>query len=403
MNRYSGPKRYLSDRQQDEYQARIAAAKTYLTNIGPSAEAWLFGKPYDATPGNPYFYTLLYNVLNLLKAMDLPLGASVLEVGSGPGWITEILIALGFHVWGIEPSEEMIRVAEQRVAGMVRHRRIQNPPEARFLCLPLEECPLPDGCVDGVLFNEALHHVVDEEKGLAQCARVLAPGGVLGVTGEAEWRPGRGELEDECDKEMARYGTLENPYCFEYLEHLLLGLGFEGVTRYHGVNGFFPVSRGGLTIAQAAQSPAGGCNHLTAWKAHPAARPTTASGRGRTAAELAVLGVTADARRRGVVCRVRATNVGETVWLNRPRPQGWVTLALVQGDLTAGQVEADPRNRLPRPVAPGETVEWDATFYLPTEASPGPWHLDLVNEGAFWFSANGSLTRPRLDIRVAAA
>src|SRR5262249_15382722 len=158
-------------------------------------------------------------------------------------------------------------------------------------------------------------------------------------------------LEGECDQEMARYGTLENPYCFEYLEHLLQRLGFEEITRYHGINGFFPASQGGLTIAQAAWAPAEANNHLTARRPRHDGRLPTASGRGRTAAELAVLAVTTDAGRRRVDCRLRASNVGETVWLDRLRPQGWVSLALYQGDLAAGRItEAQPRNRLPRPV-----------------------------------------------------
>ena len=33
----------------------------------------------------------------------------VLEVGSGPGWVTEMLMGLGFEVDAVEPSASMIR------------------------------------------------------------------------------------------------------------------------------------------------------------------------------------------------------------------------------------------------------------------------------------------------------
>ena len=64
-----------------------------------------------------------------------------------------------------------------------------------------------------------------------------------------------------------------------------------------------------------------------------------------------------------------------------------MTLALYRGTLSDGAfVEAASRNRLPRTVPPGQSVEMEAVYYAPAGGWDGDWRLDLVNEGAFWFN-----------------
>jgi SAM-dependent methyltransferase len=371
-------KRFLSD-QHERYLGYITAAKTYLAQIGTAADDWLFLKPYNRQNHQEFFH-LSYNVLNLLGAMRVPPRGRILEVGSGASWLTEILVGLGYEVYALEPSEDMIVAARQRIAGFIQHHRDRNPPPVHHLCESLEECSLADGSVDGIIFHEALHHVVDENRGLAQCFRVLSPDGVLGVTGEGAWIPGDRNLESQCEEEMARYGTLENPYTFEYLQYLLTKHGFEDVTRYHGINGFFPENAGHLTIRQAAQAPAHGCNHLTARKAPSG--PTTANQRGATRGSIRVLDARA-ATKDKVRIQVQLTNCGETAWLPGPRQLGWVRLALYRGELSGRNfVEAESRNPLPKLLAPGESIKMEAVY----TASAGEWRLDLVNENIAWFN-----------------
>jgi hypothetical protein len=273
---------------------------------------------------------------------------------------------------------------------------LQGVAPVHFLCETLEECSLPDKSVDGVIFDQSLHHVVDEERGLAQCFRVLAPGGVLGVTSEGAWIPGDRNLEKACEEEMARYGTLENPYTFEYLKYLLNRHGFEEVTRYHGVNGFFPEFMGDEPLKRAAQAPAECCNHFTARKG--SGRATTANQRGATRGEIRVLDVK---REPGGAVRIQVelTNRGETDWLPGPRPLGSVRLSLRRGNpgpvARMGRllrrvkrllgrhgefVEAAPGCSLAQVLSPGESVRLEAVFVAPPGGWKGDWRLDLVNE-----------------------
>jgi ubiquinone/menaquinone biosynthesis C-methylase UbiE len=391
-------RRYLSDRPQ-RYEAYLRAAEEYVGALAEGEFLSLYQKPFDRNPGNPTYYAKLYAVLNVLQAMEIRPGGRVLEVGSGPGWVTEILLGLGFEVDAVEPSASMIRVARERVAACVQHHHIANAPRVEFHYCSLEECALPDESVDAVLFYESLHHVIDEDRGLAQCFRVLRPGGVLGVGGESAWQPGNREQEDAWDEEMARFGTLENPFTAKYLDALLHKHGFREVVRCHGINGFFPVEMGNMTVKQAAQSPAELLSNLVARKPSSHFR-TTADPNTPTRAEVTVLGVRNDPAAGKVCLRVRLVNRGESIWLPGPMGMGWVTVALYRGELGgAGFQEATPRCRLPRRVAPGDEVVLEPCYLMPEGYQEHPWRLDLVSEWYFWFSTRGS---PPAEVRFPA-
>ena len=381
------PQRYLAN-QSSKYKQLIEAANTYAEKFESKNEPWLYRKPLDPTPGNPYFYSALYNAMNLLRVMHLPPGGRVLEVGSGAGWLTEILLGLGFEVVALEPSEAMVRVARRRLALFAEHHNIPEPLKVEFRCESLEACGLLDESVDGVIFYEALHHVVDENLGLAQCFRVLSPGGVLGVTAEAAWWPGS-PLEAAIDKEMAEYGTLENPYTQAYLDQILDEAGFKNITRYHGVNGFFPVAEGSRTLTEVADSPAGSSNHLTGRKSY--AGPTTKSSGVRTLANMHIRTADFCPTSRHVFLSIELTNCGETVWLaNEPSGIGYVTASIFQRVSGSSSQKEAGRLKIPRDVLPQETVIVEGLLPIDSGLSLDSWHVGLINEGYFWFDERGT-------------
>jgi ubiquinone/menaquinone biosynthesis C-methylase UbiE len=52
----------------------------------------------------------------------------------------------------------------------------------RFVEAPAEELPLPDGSFDLVLSTMSFHHWADQQRGLAEVRRVLAPQGLFVLT-----------------------------------------------------------------------------------------------------------------------------------------------------------------------------------------------------------------------------
>lgn len=99
----------------------------------------------------------------------LPVGASsVVDVGAGTGNLTRLLVERVEHVSAIEPDSRMRAVLARRVQG------------AQVLEGAAEQLPLRDGSQDAVLASSAWHWV-DARKAVPEAARVLRPGGRLGV------------------------------------------------------------------------------------------------------------------------------------------------------------------------------------------------------------------------------
>jgi SAM-dependent methyltransferase len=89
----------------------------------------------------------------------------VLDLGAGTGKLTTVLLDLGLDVVAVEPSEQM---------------RARIPPRAEVVEGSAESLPLEDASVDAVLVGQAFHWF-DPDKALAEMARVLRPGGTVGL------------------------------------------------------------------------------------------------------------------------------------------------------------------------------------------------------------------------------
>lgn len=99
---------------------------------------------------------------------DRPPGARVLDLGAGTGKGTRTLAGLGMQVTAVDPSE-----------GMLQALRTSSP-GVTALVGDAESIPLVDGSVDAVIALQAWHWFDSLAAG-AECARVLAGGGSLGV------------------------------------------------------------------------------------------------------------------------------------------------------------------------------------------------------------------------------
>jgi SAM-dependent methyltransferase len=99
---------------------------------------------------------------------DRPL--TVLDLGSGAGRFSAALAGeFGGPVHAVEPSAKM------REAAMARHAH----PAVTVTAGSAERIPLPDSSCDLALLFLSWHHVADPERGAAELARVVRPGGTV--------------------------------------------------------------------------------------------------------------------------------------------------------------------------------------------------------------------------------
>lgn len=105
----------------------------------------------------------------IIRTLELPSKASVLEFGSGWGNTTLALAQMGYQVTAID--------IEQRFLDMVAYRckDLANPP--RLLCRDFAAGAQMDDKFDAILFDASFHHCSDHRALLAALVDRLAPGG----------------------------------------------------------------------------------------------------------------------------------------------------------------------------------------------------------------------------------
>ena len=381
-------KRFLTDNP-IAYQSAIEAAQSYPAKLGNDEHEWLYWKPFDPTPGNPQYYRLMFDLLNILQEMKLPLRARILEIGSGSGWVTEILATMGFSVDSLEPSADLVKIAEQRCASFAKHHHFPGNPDIRFHNNTLEMVEFPDKSFDAILYFDVLHHVVDEELAIRKSFQFLKPGGCIGVI-DPSWHPSFKGLENQMIGEMAKYGTLENPFSTQYIDHLLKSAGFIKIERYVSVNGLFKAKDLSKSLAKFSPRPMAGSNNITARRPDEyfGFYPSCTNFNFSTNAQLKLISGGIDPKSRTAKLLVKLKNTGETLFDNRPDRIGHVTFSLRQDKPGMPTfIECVNRQPLNQLLIPGKSLTLELNFDLPSNTSTSNWELDMVSEAVFWFSA----------------
>ena len=153
----------------------VVDRSAHANSFGPAAHTYERGRP-----GYPD------------AALDwlLPPGQPrVLDLGAGTGKLTRSLTSRGLPVTAVDPSDGMLDELRRVLPAVPAHRGTA------------EQIPLPDDSVDVVLVAQAWHWV-DPARAVPEIARVLAPGGRLGLLWNvrdedgADWVRRLGEILD---------------------------------------------------------------------------------------------------------------------------------------------------------------------------------------------------------------
>lgn len=127
--------------------AAVAAEPKWIT-LGHPSYVWRFGQDRRLALVDQY----------------VPLkGKSILDVGCGLGTYVQKFRGFSEDVHGVDVDPERVAEASATLPNI----------QVSFG----ESLPFPDGRFDVVFLNEVIEHVEDDRKTLAECVRVLRPGG----------------------------------------------------------------------------------------------------------------------------------------------------------------------------------------------------------------------------------
>jgi SAM-dependent methyltransferase len=365
--------------------------REYVKDLPEGERLWLTTKPFSAPPSFE-LATCLRTFAHIVDHLKLGLRGQVLDVGCGPGWMSEYLARCGYWVTGIDISEDMVEIARSRVAAIPGLVGEGVEPIAEFHAMPVREMPWTDR-FDAAVLYDTMHHFDDELETLRVILRTLVPGGTIYIREGARPAPGS-ESEEALINEMRKHATLESPFDPRYLLDVVREAGFVDVRRLLEVDELVPVDdfrqpftafgrffryragRGEINTVIALKPlglevPSDDANFSGRLEPHGPWDTTSEPGK-------ALLWLT-------------VTNTGRAFWPSVqgfPVPPGVVTVApYTLGP--AGERRELARAMLPHGISPGASVH--VLIRTDAEAIAGrDIRIDLVREGLAWFSELGS-------------
>lgn len=376
--------------QKKEVKKYKAAAVEYPKRLEPWGHDYLFIKPFDDARHKNSSAQYFYHFASILKILELPQKAKILDVACGPGWLCEYLGRSGYDVTGIDISPDMIKIAEERIKAIKFGPQKDQFLQIKFLVGDAEKKKLGSEFYHTAIFYDSLHHFTRPIAVLKRVLASLKSGGILYI--QEGIKPEKGsEGEQNLIKEMNQFGTLEKPFDQPELFAILKEVGFVNIQAYEPVNLIVKREEGEI-IPPLRNSMVPMTNTVVARKPgnlydskFPHLLKATISIDKESIPKIVFPGTV-------LQLEVSLKNEGDTLWLSDPNSTtGFVTVGTKLLD-EKRQLLSDglERSNLPYNLPPGQKIALTHHFTAPTK--PGLYwiKLDLVDEQVTWFEDDGS-------------
>ena len=350
-------------------------------------------KPFQSVNETP---EMLENLGALFAGLHLGKAMTVLDFGAGTCWLSRLIAQLNCSVICCDPSAAALDIGRRFFAEHPPLTRELLPPQ--FLQFDGHRLELADESVDRIICFDAFHHVPNQAEVLRELARVLRPGGIAGFS-----EPGRYHSRaPQSQYDMRNHRVLENDIDLNEIFSLAAPAGFTDVKvrvmndlsiTLEQYNALFDGSAASLELRSAAwQRMHETMLNRTVFFLQKGERRLDSRGHAGLAHRMSVHPRTASSPAGApVTLTFTITNSGAAHWLTEGREIfGLVRLACHLYDEHEALLNLDYfRSELPRPVAPGETIQMTIAVPVP-DRRPCSLVFDLVAEGVRWFEKEGS-------------
>lgn len=147
-----------------------------MTDAGLSADPWDAHAAWwqrEFTEGADPEY--VEQILPLI-ASRLPSEGRVLDVGCGEGQVARLAVEAGLEAIGLDAAGAQLSEAQRRGAASAQLSGAESRGGA-YAQASVTDLPVADATVDLAVASLVFEHVADYARGLAEVARVIAPGG----------------------------------------------------------------------------------------------------------------------------------------------------------------------------------------------------------------------------------
>jgi len=196
---------------------------------------------YDSADGRNYHFHVRRN--RVLELLPERLGR-VLDVGCGPGVMTEVVLERGGTFDGVDLSPEMVNEAKEKFGHL---------PNVSFKVGNIEAIDAPDNTYDQLICMAVIEYLKTPDRALAEMARVLTPGGIAIITMPKRWHVSRVTVAAAAPIRL--FAKMLGAATADHLPRLRLqpqelddaarraGLIAEGCSQYHFTPFAYPLTR----------------------------------------------------------------------------------------------------------------------------------------------------------------